>query len=108
MSTFWLVSRYLTINAPIETRAAQFLDQTLARDTQDAGRAALVPRREAQHLSNVLGLDLRQRGNLERGAALAEHLGRQVLERHLLSLLEQHHALDQVAELANVPRPGIG
>src|SRR5438876_563256 len=36
MSTFWLVSRYLTINAPIETRAAQFLDQALARDTEEA------------------------------------------------------------------------
>src|SRR5688572_31067429 len=98
---FLWVSRNLTAAvADHRPQTAELLDQTLARDAEDARRTALVAGGETQHFTDVLGLDLRERGKLERvvrhhrgreRGASGEELLRQVLRHQLLAFLEQHH-----------------
>src|SRR2546422_5797257 len=117
MSNSLEVSRYLTTGAFLGAKSAQLLDQPLSRYPEDAGRTALVAGGETQHLTDVLGLDLRQRrkrtrvGHVgsftERAGTASQHLGRQVLALHAARFLQEHHPLDQVPQLAHVARPRV-
>src|SRR5262249_22170335 len=49
----------------VDAQAAQLLDQALTRDAEDARGSALVARGEAQHLVDVVHLDLRERRQRE-------------------------------------------
>src|SRR5262245_36070588 len=111
------MSGNLTAGALFHAQSSELLDQALAGDAEDAGRAALVPCGEAENLADVLGLHLRERGKRERVLRRRYRLGgsddpsrefgRQVVGQQALPLLEQHDALDQVPQLAHVSRPGV-
>src|SRR5262245_31945454 len=95
------VSRDLTPGAFLHSQSTQLLDQSLARDPEDARGAALVAAGETQHLRDVIRLDLREcrRGDLLVGGEPATRdLARQVLDLELATVLEQHRALEQVAQ----------
>jgi len=68
----------------LDAQTPQLLDQSLSRDAEDARGAALVPRREAQHLVDVIHLDLRQRRQIQhvahrgRGGGIPRELARGV------------------------------
>src|SRR5689334_12831544 len=80
-------SRNLT-TAVLEAHATQLLDQSLARDSENARGARLVAGGQSQHLGDVIRLELRQRGSEDRriagGSGAAGQLGGQVLEPQLL------------------------
>src|SRR5678815_1057301 len=61
----WEVSMNLTLEVRFAAQAAKLLDQSLAGDPEDARGAALVARGDLQHLADVLGLDLRERRQIE-------------------------------------------
>src|SRR5258705_85337 len=93
--------------------------QGLARDAEQLGGAGLVALAHPERVLDRQLLDLdqrahhpggertgRTRGTARRGAA-ARQLGGQVLGADLVLGLEQHDALDDVAQLAHVAGPGI-
>ena len=60
------MSNYLTTGRLIEAKPAHLLDESLARNSEDARRATLVSRRQPQHVVDVVRLDLRERRWAER------------------------------------------
>src|SRR5215470_18302953 len=103
VSTSLAVSGDLTAERFVDAESTQFLDETLTRDPEDARRATLVSCGESQHLADVVGLHLRERGERKLVVALGRRrasrdLGRQMIDLEALALLEQRDALDEVPQ----------
>src|SRR5690606_40861403 len=97
----------------LQTVAADLLVQRRARDAQGARRAGAVARVVDEDAVDVTALDLGEcqvdvavRGG---GAPRGADLGREVDGEELVGIAgEEEHALEGVAELADVAGPGMG
>src|SRR5262245_25947126 len=91
----------------------ELVDERLTRDAEDLGGACTVSFRLFEHAVNVLALDLgkssRPRHENARTAqrrAAAELLGELRRKDHI-AVFEEDHALDRMAQLPDVARPGV-